>query len=67
MSTICPKDGRPCPDDLCVGSGTCLQTGGITFDQCARCHMTYSQEYGVECACESDYENFAEHDCAEDE
>lgn len=64
MSAICPKDGKSCCDDLCRGSGTCLLTGTEMWDQCPRCHGIYSDEFGVECACEPEYDDY---DDAEDE
>ncbi len=33
---ICPKDGRSCIDDLCVG-GECLYTGTLPLGHCANC------------------------------
>lgn len=67
-STICPRDGRVCIDDLCRGCGICALTGSELWDQCDRCGGIYSNEFGVECACEpdDDYGDFDEHDCGED-
>lgn len=52
MSTICRKDGRACPDDVCIGSGTCLRTGTAVLERCMSCGEVYDPEYGVDCACE---------------
>jgi hypothetical protein len=52
MSTVCPKDGKGCVDDVCRGSGVCGITGADMWDRCDRCHGVYSREFGVDCACE---------------
>lgn len=36
---ICPKDGKPCCDDLCYGGG-CLYGGGPNFPLCPACGST---------------------------
>jgi hypothetical protein len=56
MSTICPKDGQPCCDDMCLGSGVCGLTGSELWDYCPLCRTVYSREYDVDCACEPDYD-----------
>lgn len=56
MSTICPKDGKSCIDDVCRGSGVCGITGHEMWDQCDRCHGVYSEELGVDCACDASYD-----------
>lgn len=70
MATICPKDSKPCIDDICRGSGICGMTGLEMWDQCDRCHALYSYEFGVECECDRDYDDddepFVAHDCGDD-
>ena len=61
MPSICPKDCKPCIDDLCRGSGTCMRTGTEMWEQCSICHQVYSEEYGVECACDPD-DDYADDD-----
>lgn len=51
MSTICPKDGKPCIDDVCRGCGICAITGTELWDQCPHCHGVYLAEFGVDCCC----------------
>lgn len=33
----CPKDGRPCMDDLCYGGGCLLLQGEPMLDRCEEC------------------------------
>jgi len=66
MPSICPKDFKSCPDDLCRGSGTCMRTGSELLELCAVCHHVYSPEYDIDCACEPDDE-YREDDPFEDE
>jgi hypothetical protein len=65
MGNICPKEGKSCIDDLCRGSGICGLTGHEMWDQCQKCHGIYSDEWGVECACEPDYDDYddVENEC----
>lgn len=78
MASICPKDMRECPDDVCRGTGTCAQSGAELMERCAVCGHVYSRDYDIECACESDDEpedvdtcsvcggDGLVHDCGED-
>ncbi len=59
MATICPKDFRPCPDDLCRGSGVCLENGYELLEMCAICRKAYSRDLDIECACDFDDEQEA--------
>jgi len=54
MACICPHDLKACPDDLCLGSGTCSVNGWGLLEQCASCGQTYSRDDGIDCACDSD-------------
>ena len=54
--SICPKDGKPCVDDLCRGSGVCMRTGMEMWETCPMCHRVFSDEFDIRCACEPDYE-----------
>lgn len=68
---ICPKDLKPCPDDLCRGSGRCIRTGDDMLDTCDRCGQIYSEEFNIDCACEPEYpdyrdeEEYGEHQASE--
>ena len=67
MATICPKDGKPCIDDVCRGSGVCGITGNDMWEECPHCHGIYSTEFGVDCACEpcDDYDEDGQCDWAD--
>lgn len=54
MASICPKDLKPCPDDLCRGSGTCVITRGELLERCGHCGQAYSRDYSIDCACDYD-------------
>ena len=45
---ICPKDFKPCCDDLC-GGGRCLRTGHDTLERCHACGQIFSAD--VDCDC----------------
>ena len=56
MSRVCPKDGRPCCDDLCHGS-ECLQMDGTPMlEICFVCNGTIDSESmdGSTCTCDPD-------------
>ncbi len=57
MGSICPKDLTACPDDLCRGGGTCLQTGDELWERCDVCGKVYSREWDIECACQPNDED----------
>ena len=55
MACICPKDMKPCPDDLCRGSGYCLQSvygHAELLELCAVCRKPYGEL--VDCDCDED-------------
>ena len=53
---ICPKDMKPCCDDLCYGGG-CLALGGYPMlHECSMCGQLVDEENGGECACCDDDE-----------
>lgn len=55
MASICPSDLRPCPDDVCRGSGVCAQRPHMELlEVCSLCHAVYSRDYDIECQCEPD-------------
>lgn len=56
MASICPKDLKPCPDDLCRGSGICAASQGTQelLEQCAVCRQPYCRDRHIDCACERD-------------
>ena len=45
---ICPKDFKPCCDDLC-GGGRCLRTGHDTLERCHACGQIYSADIDCDC------------------
>lgn len=47
-----------CFDDLCHGSGYCLQTGHPMPERCSICGEVVVPEYGERCACEREEEDF---------
>ena len=58
---LCPKDGTPCCDDLCHGSG-CLAMGGYEMlSVCDFCGGTIDIEVPdcSTCKCEDEYDDFA--------
>lgn len=54
MPTICPRDGKNCPDDLCRGSGVCVLTGHDMWSRCNMCHAIYSEFVDCDCDTEED-------------
>jgi hypothetical protein len=50
---LCPKDLRPCCDDLCRGGG-CLITGEELYYFCTGCKHPISDEDQGNCICEPD-------------
>jgi hypothetical protein len=53
---ICPKDFKPCCDDICYGGG-CIHTGESMLRQCTGCNEYVSEDGGDECSCEPDYDD----------
>lgn len=47
----CPKDLRPCCDDLCYGGG-CFAGAGPMLTKCQGCGAFISDEDSTDCTCE---------------
>lgn len=62
---ICPKDLKPCCDDLCYGGG-CLAMGGYPMlERCQFCKGLIDREnpdYGT-CTCDPDGDEYGEGQC----
>lgn len=58
MSYVCPKDYKPCCDDLCHGSGCLRDNGYPMLQECDVCHgiIDEGQPDCGTCACGSDYD-----------
>lgn len=53
---ICPKDGKPCCDDLCY-SGSCIY-GGRTMELCPECGKIVVEAFSGLCYdCEQEFED----------
>lgn len=53
---ICPKDMKPCCDDLCY-SGTCLCMPGVMpYEHCDGCGALVSEDDHDACTCEPFYD-----------
>lgn len=51
---LCPKDMKPCCDDLCYGGG-CIDMGGAAmYKRCYGCGALVSDDDMEECTCEDD-------------
>ena len=48
---LCPKDFKPCCDDLCYGGG-CIYTGEALYERCLGCGNLVSDDDHEECTCE---------------
>ena len=48
---LCPKDLKPCVDDLCRGSG-CVLTGEALYEKCHGCGALVSEDDHDDCICE---------------
>lgn len=54
MSLVCPKDLKPCCDDLCRGSG-CLRLCGVEMvELCKGCGHPEDPYFGL-CTCDPEY------------
>ena len=49
---ICPKDGKPCCDDLCYGGGCLELEGAPMLYRCPGCGVLISDEDDLDCTCE---------------
>lgn len=61
MTSICPKDGTACCDDLCHGGG-CIQMDGYPMlERCDRCGRIIDEDLLDDCSCdEVDDEEYLE-------
>ena len=48
MSVICPKDKKPCGDDLCQ-DGDCTLTGELAWHRCPYCRVNSCDPLDVMC------------------
>lgn len=63
---LCPKDRRPCIDDLCRGGG-CIELGGAELlEQCQICGGTIDPESPLDSTCSCEYES-PDYEAARDE
>lgn len=54
---LCPKDNKPCCDDMCHGAG-CIEMGGYAMlSVCERCGGTIDEEIPECGTCTCDDEN----------
>ena len=51
--SYCPKDLKPCPDDVCRGSGSCLEIDAPLLKKCPRCGALFDDEV-LFCECPPD-------------
>lgn len=51
MSRVCPKDAKPCCDDLCHSAGCIDMDGDEMIEICDRCRQELD-----DCACDRPYE-----------
>lgn len=57
---LCPKDLKPCIDDLCYGGG-CIFTGEAMYSLCSGCGNYSSDDDDMDCTCppgDDDWEEF---------
>lgn len=52
----CPKDLKPCIDDLCHGGGCIECNGEPLYYPCGGCGKLVSEDDGDLCVCEPEYE-----------
>lgn len=53
--SYCPKDFRPCIDDLCYGGGCIEMDGAPMYNKCAGCGKFVSDDDHDNCICD-DYD-----------
>jgi hypothetical protein len=51
---VCPKDFKPCIDDLCYGGGCIRMPGYPMIRRCEYCGQLVDDEGDLECDCEND-------------
>ena len=54
---LCPKDMKPCIDDLCYGGGCIECDGAPMYHLCDGCGQPISDEDFESCTCEPYYED----------
>ena len=52
----CPKDLKPCSDDLCYGGGCLVLDGAAMYYPCAGCNKLVSDDDNDMCACDEDFD-----------
>ena len=59
---LCPKDFKPCCDDVCYGAGCILMGGMPMYQRCQGCgeYVAIDGSDNDDCVCEPDYEEFDE-------
>lgn len=54
--SYCPKDGKPCIDDLCHGGGCLRMHGAPMLFKCpGGCGALISDDDTMDCMCDDDY------------
>lgn len=53
---LCPKDWKPCCDDLCYGAG-CLRTGQPMYERCSGCGNYVAIDWSDDDDCTCDYDD----------
>ena len=59
---ICPKDFKPCCDDLCYGGGCILMDGAAMYEECPGCGKLISENDHDNCICEPDDYDYSDDD-----
>ena len=59
---LCPKDFKPCCDDLCHGGGCLMMEGMAMYHECEGCGALISDDDHDECSCEPDYYDYSDDD-----
>lgn len=52
--SYCPKDGSPCADDLCYGSGCMEMNGYPMLEKCSVCGCMIDEELDISCSCDEE-------------
>ncbi len=61
MGTICPKDFKPCIDDMCRGSDMCALGGGELISKCTACGGLQC-DFFDNCTCDPWYQDDEDYD-----
>jgi len=51
----CPKDLKPCIDDLCYGGGCIRMDGAPMYSRCDGCGALISEDDHEDCTCDNEY------------